>query len=142
MTDNCVFCKIVNKQISDVNIVYEDELIIAFLSNAPINLGHTIIASKKHLNNISSINEEIAGRLFYLATRIGVAARRAIDADGYNIFSADGFCAGQDIQHTHINMVPRFIDDGFHWNWRVLETEKNINEITEKIKEKLKVDID
>ncbi|MCP4177030.1 MAG: HIT family protein [bacterium] len=142
MTDNCVFCKIINKKISDVNIIYEDEFIIAFLSNAPINMGHTIIASKKHLNNISSLDENIAGKMFYTATRIGVAARRAIDADGYNIFSADGFCAGQDIQHAHINMIPRFIDDGFHWNWRVLDTELNNIEITDKIKAKLKVDIE
>jgi histidine triad (HIT) family protein len=140
MTENCVFCKIIDKEIRDVNIIYEDELIIAFLSNAPINIGHTIIASKKHLNNISSIDETLAGRLLYIATRIGVAARRALDADGYNIFSADGFCAGQDIQHTYINMIPRFIDDGFRWNWRVIETEYNKNEITGQIKAKLKVE--
>lgn len=139
MDKNCVFCKIVNHIIS-AEIVYEDDIIIAVMDNAPINPGHILVFPKEHYASSASIPENISGRMFYVASRLAVACKRSMDTDGYNLHVADGFCAGQDISHSHIHMIPRTIDDGFYWNWRKLELSDNeLSELSEKIKNKLKV---
>ena len=40
--DNCVFCKIVNKELPSYTI-YEDEILKVFLNIEPINEGHISI---------------------------------------------------------------------------------------------------
>ena len=44
----CVFCQIIQKQLP-ASVVYEDEHVVAFLSNRPVNEGHTLVVPKKHL---------------------------------------------------------------------------------------------
>ena len=45
--DNCVFCKLVKKQIP-VNIVFENEDCLAFLELNQSTEGHVIVILKKH----------------------------------------------------------------------------------------------
>ena len=54
MSDNCIFCKIVEKK-APASIVYEDEKTLAFMSIQPINVGHTLVIPKKHYENIYEI---------------------------------------------------------------------------------------
>jgi histidine triad (HIT) family protein len=78
--------------------------------------------------------------MFHIGSRIGVALRRGLDYDGFNLHLADGTCAGQVVMHAHLHVVPRGAEDGFHWNWRQLKYEDNeAGEIAVKIKKKLKV---
>ena len=44
---NCIFCKIINKEIPCTKI-YEDENFLAFLDINPLSPGHTQIIPKKH----------------------------------------------------------------------------------------------
>ncbi|MEK9185084.1 MAG: HIT domain-containing protein, partial [Patescibacteria group bacterium] len=39
--ENCIFCKIANKEIP-ADIIYEDDKIVAFLDIRPVNPGHTL----------------------------------------------------------------------------------------------------
>ncbi len=136
---DCIFCKIVTGEIPSCKI-YEDDLAYAFLDIAPINPGHLLIIPKEHHTSSSSIPEETAGRMFHIAARLGVACKRALDMDGFNLHLADGSCAGQVVMHAHIHMVPRGAEDGFRWNWRHLEY-ANDNErqnTADKILEKFK----
>ena len=136
---NCIFCKIANHELK-AEIVYEDELIMAFMDIAPINPGHILVIPKEHYVSSCSIPENIAGRLFFTASRLAVACKRTLETDGYNLHLSDGFCAGQDVPHSHIHLIPRTIDDNFHWNWRKLEIDENeLKETASKIKNKLKL---
>jgi histidine triad (HIT) family protein len=65
---DCTFCQIIRKEVS-ASIVYEDEQVIAFLSNRPVNEGHTLVVPKKHYENIYDIPEEEAGYLLRLQRR-------------------------------------------------------------------------
>ena len=138
--NNCIFCKIINGEIPSVKL-YEDELVFAFLDVAPINLGHLLIIPKEHHTASSTIPENIAGRMFHVASRFGVAMKRALDADGFNLHLADGASAGQVVMHAHLHVVPRFVDDGFHWNWRHKEynDDSEKTDLAEKIIAKLKI---
>ncbi|MDD5726984.1 MAG: HIT domain-containing protein [Victivallales bacterium] len=117
---DCIFCKIIAGDIPSTRI-YEDELIFAFLDISPINRGHVLVIPRQHYAASSSIPENVAGRMFHVGSRIGVALRRSLDYEGFNLHLADGSCAGQVVMHAHLHVVPRGIEDGFHWNWRQLK---------------------
>ena len=117
--DNCVFCKIINNEIPSAKI-YEDELVFAFLDLGPINFGHALVIPKEHHESSSTIPENVAGRMFKVASRIGVALKRKLDYDAFNLHLADGTAAGQVVMHAHLHVVPRGVDDDFRWNWRQL----------------------
>lgn len=122
--DNCIFCKIIAGEIPSVK-VFEDDLVLAFFDIAPINLGHLLVIPKEHHSSSVTIPEETAGRMFHVGTRLGVALKRVLNADGFNLHLADGQCAGQVVMHAHLHVVPRDVEDGFHWNWRQLKYESD-----------------
>lgn len=136
----CIFCKIVAGEISSTKL-YEDDMVLSFLDISPINYGHLLVISKEHHTSPSTIPEAIAGRIFTVGGRLGIALKRALDADGFNFHLADGTCAGQVVMHAHLHVVPRYANDGFHWNWRQKKYENDAqrNEIASKIIEKLKL---
>ena len=55
--ENCLFCKIINKEIPST-IVYEDEEILAFKDINPIAPVHILVIPKKHFNDISEVSEK------------------------------------------------------------------------------------
>jgi len=114
---NCVFCRIVAGELPATK-VYEDELVLAFLDIAPINPGHLLVIPKAHHESIATVPEAVAGRMLRVAARLGIAQRRGLDADGFNLHLADGPCAGQVVMHAHLHVIPRHAEDGFHWGWR------------------------
>ena len=138
--DNCIFCRIVKGEIPAAKI-YEDDLVFAFLDIAPINFGHVRVIPKEHHESSSTIPEATAGRMFRVGSRIGVALRRKFDYDAYNLHLADGTAAGQVVMHAHLHVVPRGVEDGFHWNWRQLAYAQNETaEIAQRLAAKLKED--
>ena len=119
VSKDCIFCRIAAGEIPAAKI-YEDDLVFAFMDIAPINKGHVLVIPKEHHESSSTIPEEVAGRMFRVASRIGVALRRKLDYDAFNLHLADGTAAGQVVMHAHLHVVPRGVEDGFHWNWRQL----------------------
>ena len=115
--NNCVFCKIIAGEIPGAKI-YEDDLVLAFLDISPINFGHTLVIPKEHHQSAATVPEHIAGRMFAVASRIGILLKRFEEYDGYNLHLADGTVAGQVVMHVHMHVVPRGAEDGFRWNWR------------------------
>lgn len=136
---SCIFCKIIEGEIPSTKI-YEDELVYAFMDISPINKGHILVIPKEHHPASSSIPEDVAGRMFHVGSRIGVALRRGMDYEGFNLHLADGTCAGQVVMHAHLHVVPRGVEDGFHWNWRQLKYEDSeAQEVADKVISKLKI---
>ena len=54
---DCIFCKIVNKEI-DTNILYEDDKILIFNDIEPKAPVHFLAIPKKHIESANDINEE------------------------------------------------------------------------------------
>ena len=137
---DCIFCKIIWGEIPSVKI-YEDDLVYAFMDIAPINFGHTLVIPKEHHTSSATIPETTCGRMFHVGSRIGVALKRALDADAFNLHLADGTCAGQVVMHAHLHVVPRSTDDSFHWNWRQLKYESDAarDEIAKKMRKAFKL---
>jgi histidine triad (HIT) family protein len=101
----CVFCQIIQKQIS-ASIIYEDEQVVAFLSSCPVNVGHTLVVPKKHYENIFDITEKEAAYLFTIVKRMSQAVKDAMRAEGIRIVQNNGEAAGQVIFHLHVHIIP------------------------------------
>ena len=105
LMSECIFCKITRKE-AQASVVYEDEHVVAFLSNRPINFGHTLVAPKKHYENIYEIPEEEAAYLFKTVKRIALAVKDATGVKGVRIVQNNGEDAGQVVFHLHVHVIP------------------------------------
>lgn len=133
----CIFCKIVNGEIPAAKI-YEDELVTAFLDIAPINFGHVLVIPKEHHQSVSTVPENVAGRMLKVASRIGIVLKRRDENDAYNLHLADGTAAGQVVMHAHMHVIPRGVEDNFRWNWRQLTyPDGKAAELAAELKEKV-----
>jgi histidine triad (HIT) family protein len=109
----CIFCRIADHELP-ASIVYEDEHTMAFLDIQPINPGHVLIIPKTHAESLSDLTEEDAGRIMRVGQIISQALRASdLPCEGVNIFLADGKAAGQEVDHVHLHVFPRFEGDGF-----------------------------
>jgi histidine triad (HIT) family protein len=105
LMSECIFCQIIRKE-APASIVYEDEQVTAFLSNHPINVGHTLVAPKKHYENIYAIPEEEAAYMFKIAKKIASAVKGATGIEGIRIVQNNGKDAGQVVFHLHVHVIP------------------------------------
>lgn len=64
--DNCIFCKLANKDIP-TNIIYEDDRFTVILDASPATKGHALILPKNHAANIYELPDEDASSVFVLA---------------------------------------------------------------------------
>jgi len=130
---DCIFCKISKGEIP-CDKIYEDEISLAFLDINPVNLGHALVIPKEHFQNIYDLPENIAAHLIKIAKKIGIALKK-IGSDGTNITTNNGEAAGQIIFHSHIHVIPRFINDNLsHWptkKYKEGEVKKIIKKITQ-----------
>lgn len=54
--EDCIFCKIINREIPS-EIVYEDELILAFKDIHPVTPIHILVIPKKHVESVLGLEE-------------------------------------------------------------------------------------
>jgi histidine triad (HIT) family protein len=126
----CVFCQIIQKQLP-ANVVYEDEQVVAFLSNHPVNEGHTLVVPKKHCTNIYEISEEETAYLFKIVKRVALAVRDSVAAEGIRIVQNNGEAAGQVIFHLHVHVIPMKPLEGFSHGraYRSPSNSRNVDEL-------------
>jgi len=107
MTELCTFCQIARRE-APASLVYEDEKVRAFLSNHPVNVGHTLVISRKHYENVFEIPEEEIAHLFTIVKKVAHAVKRAENAEGIRIVQNNGEAAGQVIFHLHVHIIPMY----------------------------------
>ena len=108
---DCLFCKIINKEIP-AHIIYEDDEVVAFLDIHPCALGHTVIVPKIHVNNILDLPDEKIGSVFERVKKLTGLLEKVLDPDGFTIGINHKEAAGQIINHLHIHIIPRWSNDG------------------------------
>ncbi|VGO16973.1 Purine nucleoside phosphoramidase [Pontiella desulfatans] len=113
---DCIFCKIVEKEIPST-IVFEDADVLAFMDIGPIVKGHALVIPKQHHDPVTETPDEVLAKLFLTAKKIAKAQMNAFGAQGVNIMQNNGRAAGQEVEHIHVHVIPRFEEDGHHWNW-------------------------
>lgn len=135
--DDCIFCKIVRKEIPAC-IIHETDDVIAFVDLKPNNFGHSLVMPKKHLKNVYDLTPEVWSYLGPEITKISKAVKKAVNADGINVHMNNDPASGQVIFHQHTHIIPRFEKDDFTlFPQKEYEYPEQINEIREKIRKEL-----
>lgn len=139
---DCLFCRIIDGGLPSTK-VYEDEAHLAFMDIGPANPGHLLVVPKQHHQCLADMPEGMIGPLFVAASRLGQAAMKATGAPAFNLIVNNGQAAGQLVFHTHVHVIPRFVDDGHkHWGKKDVPEERTkalAREIERILKEEMSV---
>ena len=105
--EDCLFCKIVRKEIL-AEIVYEDDLVMAFRDAFPMASTHILVIPKEHLKSVSELteddkNERLMGRLIMVAKKL--AEEEGISEKGYKLLIRNGKEGGQEVPHIHLHLM-------------------------------------
>ncbi len=103
--ENCIFCKIINREIPS-SIVYEDEEIIAFKDVNPVAPVHILVIPKKHIDSVINIEKEdelLIGKIYSVINK--VAKQEGIDKKGFRIIVNCGEDGGQEVKHLHFHLI-------------------------------------
>ncbi len=112
---NCKFCEIVAAG-GGAEVVFQDQVSLAFLDYRPVFPGHTLLLPKQHFEALGDLPAELIGPLFANAQRLARAVEAGLGADGS--FVALNNRVSQSVPHLHIHVVPRRFKDGlkgFFW---------------------------
>jgi histidine triad (HIT) family protein len=102
----CIFCKIVNKEIPS-EIVYEDDKIVCFYDLNPQAPTHALIIPRKHISSLddtdgSEPENEILG---YLISKVRVIADLLGLQNGYRLVCNCGSDGLQTVGHLHFHLI-------------------------------------
>jgi histidine triad (HIT) family protein len=112
---DCLFCAIA-KGDHPAEIVFADELVVAFLDSRPVFKGHVLVIPRDHYETLPDLPAELVGPLFTRVQRVSAALPAALRAQG--TFVALNNVVSQSVPHLHVHVVPRTRGDGlrgFFW---------------------------
>src|SRR5690625_3336814 len=111
-----VFTKILNGSIPGV-IIYQDELVFAFMDSGQVNPGHVLVATTRPYETLMDVDEESAEALMRLARRVAIAVENAFQPDGVTLLQANRSAGWQTVPHVHIHVLPRYENDDAELIW-------------------------
>ncbi|TIH29827.1 HIT family protein [Subtercola vilae] len=112
----CPFCQIVRKEVP-AEIIYETDDTLAFFPLEPATRGHTMIIPKRHIRSFLDAEPRDIEPLGLTTLRVGVALQNVLRPEGMNLISSAGEAASQTVEHLHIHLVPRWVDDAVGEIW-------------------------
>ena len=105
MSQDCIFCKIVKKEIP-AQIVYEDDLILAFSDISPVAPVHILIIPKKHIANLLELDSSDSSLLTHIHLKIAEIAKLQNIADsGFRVVTNTNDEGGQTVKHLHWHIL-------------------------------------
>jgi len=107
MRSDCIFCKIVKGELSSYKI-YEDGDLLVILDRFPNNMGECLVITKKHFDNLFDLEPALGAKIFDISQRVALKLKEAYPIDGLNLLQNNGELAGQQINHFHLHIIPRY----------------------------------
>lgn len=95
-----VFTKIINNELPAYRI-FENDLVISFLTIEPIQLGHTLVVPKTEVNHWMDVNEEEYLEVYLQAKKIAKAIQKATGSK--RVAQA---VVGLEVPHFHLHLIP------------------------------------
>lgn len=103
MDSDCIFCKIIAKQIP-CKLEHEDDLCMAFHDINPRAKTHLLVIPKKHIATIKDMadsDELTMGRIIKVARDLG----KKFNLENYKLQISVGKAAGQEVFHVHLHLT-------------------------------------
>ena len=105
---DCIFCKIVSKEIP-TKILVETESCIGFLDAFPLAKGHVLVIPKNHYEKLQDLPTDINTEVFSTVPNL---ISKVDSLTGATLVAIhNGKDSGQDIPHVHVHLIPRSNDD-------------------------------
>jgi len=102
---DCIFCKIVRKEIP-AELAYEDEKAVAFKDLHPIAPQHYLVVPKEHVPGVNDVNDSNCALVGHLLDVAGRVAKKAGFAEsGFRVIINTNRDAGQEIFHLHLHLL-------------------------------------
>jgi len=98
----CPFCAI-----PAGDVLAENAHALAVRDRCPVSEGHTLIITKRHVDDYFKLSIEEKNETLSLLERVKNLIDTELNPDGYNIGMNIGEAAGQRIFHVHIHLIPR-----------------------------------
>lgn len=103
--EDCIFCKIARGEMES-DIIYSDELSVAFRDISPQAPVHVLVIPKRHILSALDLVSEDASLLFHLFKVIKeVAESEGIASKGVRILTNVGRDAEQIVKHLHFHVL-------------------------------------
>lgn len=103
--EDCIFCKIIKKEIPS-DIVYEDDEIIGFKDINPAAPIHILVIPKKHIPSLVHLQKEdenVVGKIYSVINKI--AEEQGVKEKGFRIIVNCGKDGGQEVGHLHFHLL-------------------------------------
>ncbi len=100
--EKCFICK---HQINDEDIVFENDKFIAFLDLYPPTKGYTILATKKHVEDITELSEYEYMEFQKILFQISEAIKKALNPKRICLLNSGGL-----LTHWHFHIIPMYKD--------------------------------
>ena len=126
-----IFEKIINREIP-ADIVYEDDISLAFLDINPVRKGHILLIPKNHYVWMTDVPDELLGKLFVKSKYLMQVLLKVFNCDYIHVI-----VEGIEVPHFHIHLIPSYLkEENAKWHHEsYLEGEKDI--ILDRIKNAL-----
>ena len=99
-----IFSKIIDKEIR-ADIIYEDDLVIAFKDIAPQAPIHILVIPKKPIINLYSIESEDQALLGHLLLTVKTVTQKIGLTNGFRVVINNGSDGGQTVDHLHLHIL-------------------------------------
>ncbi len=111
MSETTIFAKIVNKEIP-ADIIFEDDLCLAFKDVNPQAPTHILIIPKKPIPKLVDADNDDQALLGHLLLTARDIAKKLDCQDAFRIAINNGEQAGQTVFHLHVHLLA-----GRPFNW-------------------------
>ncbi len=105
MGTDCIFCKIINKEITSEMLFESDDVIVIRDINPKAPL-HLLIIPKKHIASVNDLgpqDRELIGDMILAGQEM--AKEQKVDKSGYRLNFNTGKDAGQTVDHIHLHLL-------------------------------------
>ncbi|MGC1310355.1 MAG: histidine triad nucleotide-binding protein [Phormidesmis sp.] len=104
MSEDTLFSKIIRREIP-ADIVYEDDLCLAFRDITPQAPTHILVIPKKPIPKLADAQAEDKTLLGHMLFTVGEIARQEKLGNGYRVVINTGEDGGQTVFHLHMHLL-------------------------------------
>lgn len=104
MAEKTIFEKIIDREIP-AEIVYEDDLCLAFEDINPQAPTHLLVIPKKAIASVDDVSDEDAALVGHLFVAMRKIAAQLGLSTGYRVVTNCGPDSGQEVPHLHFHLL-------------------------------------
>lgn len=118
MSEDCIFCKIVNHELQHHLIDSNDDF-MAFLTIFPNTLGATVVIPKKHYSSYAfDLNDDVLTELMLYTKKVAKKLDGFFEDVGRTAMVFEGF----GVDHVHAKLFPMHGTKQVHENWQAVNS--------------------